>query len=1073
MKHQHISLQRQLDHLNRAQHHARIGSFEHDLDSGATFWSDEQYRLLGYEPGDVQPSLDVFLGQLEPASRDHFLRQVRVCFARRREQNIDLRYTPRNSAPRIARIRAEFEAGADGRIRIITGTFQDVTRNRVTEAALRQSETRYRSIVENALEGIFQTTLDGQFLSANAAIARILRYDSPADLMKHVRDIGHDLYVNPADRVRFVELLQEYTRVMGFETEFRRKDGSTIWVSMNSSLMQEAGSQAPCLLGTLEDISRRRQYELALLESEQRFKNLLRQINFIAVSLDLEGRIVFANPYLLHLTGWKRTDLMQQDWFDVFVPEDQQEAMRRMLDSVQRTGTVSARGLDAEIRTRDNQRLLIRWNTVVDVNVHGEATGVTCMGVDITEIRIARDTLARSARKHFMRLRIANAVHEAGDFTTLMHTVQRVLAEAFEASNLIIAIINPEKKTLDFPFWADEVMDVSEAAPSIADISDPDNRRLTLELIRGKIPGILSGEAMRHLADTGSIQVVGEIPQSWMGVPLNIRGEVIGAIIVQNYATPVQYTPDNLDILLSVSEQIAMAIEHQRHDEISQTGEEIFRDIPSGLFIFKLEEPDRLILDQANPAALRMAGRTLGETRGREFREIWPNTPDALHQSYLDCLRTGRSFVADTLFYEDERVRAFFRVRSFALPGDKLGVALEDVTERRLAEQAVIRARDAAESANRAKSEFLANISHEVRTPLNGIMGMLQLAMDTERPEELGLYIDTAYNSSRNLLRVLNDILDFSKVDAGKMDLLEKSFDLDGTMREAANFFGALASNKKLTLLLETPPKLGVFVGDEVRLRQILFNLVGNAVKFTEEGCVRLEAWPVGRTRDNRTRVMFAVRDDGIGIPPDKLEYVFESFTQVDGGYSRRYQGTGLGLPIVKRLVHLMGGNISVESAPGEGTSIFFVLPLMEDPDAAAPAEQADRRVTRRNDPLRVLLVEDDVVNMTMARRMLEKMGHFVVCAGTGLEALERLHECGADIVLMDIQMPEMDGMEATRRIRTDPFLRPYSQIPVVALTAHAMSGDEDRFLSYGMDAYLSKPFDMNRLNELLQRFFG
>jgi signal transduction histidine kinase len=539
---------------------------------------------------------------------------------------------------------------------------------------------------------------------------------------------------------------------------------------------------------------------------------------------------------------------------------------------------------------------------------------------------------------------------------------------------------------------------------------------------------------------------------------------------VQNYATPRQYTQQDLNFLQEVSEQIALAIERQRHAEFSQTAEEIIQDIPSGLFIYKYREPDDLVLENANPTALRLIGRRIEEARGMTFTDIWPH--GTMLETYLHCLRTRERFDTDAHYYEDERIKGFFRIHAFALPGNKLAVAFEDVTERQHAQQALIRAKEVAESANRAKSEFLANISHEVRTPLNGIMGMLQLCLQFDVQTELGEYLHTALESSRNLLRVLNDVLDFTKVDAGKMELLEREFDLDEMLAQAVNFFEALAMDKRIRLELEKPPCLGRFVGDEGRLRQILFNLMGNALKFTDSGVVTLEAWPVG-SGDGGRRILFAVRDQGIGIPADKLDYIFESFTQVDGSYSRRYQGTGLGLPIVRRLVQLMGGHISVESLENEGTSIFFVLPLKPGGPGTAAEPPAPREAGGPVRPLHVLLAEDDVVNMTMARRTLEKMGHSVVCARTGTEALERLLAPGLDLVLMDIQMPEMDGMEATRTIRTDPRFAPYARVPVIALTAHAMAGDEERFLAAGMDAYLSKPFDHARLRELLGRFFG
>lgn len=1064
-----LSLERRLAHFERAQRHARIGSFEHDLRTRQTFWSDEMYRLLGFEPGEVVPSLAHFLKFLETDSRARFLRKLRISAVTGRPFRIEIRFTPRPDAPRVAHIRAEFEPDDTGAMSIVTGTFQDVTRRRNTENALRRSEARYRSIFDHALEGISQTTTDGVFLSANASMARILGYDSPEELTTRIGDIERELWVDPGERERYLDLLHEHGSIRGFQTRMRRKDGAVIWVSLNASLIRDEATREPCLLGTVEDINRRKQFELALMESEKRFQNLLQRISFIAVSLDTEDRIVFSNPFLHRLTGWSAAELLGRSWFDTLVPADQTGTMRAILDAASGAPRAVSPETDAEILTRAGARLLIRWNTVTETDIGGTVTGVTCMGVDITAIRRAGDTLARSALLHSMRLRIHEAAHATADFSALMRSVHEILCEAIDARNLITAILDGDRNTLEFPYWVDEMTDVAEAAPRIENLDDPTNRRLTLELIRGNVPNILSAEEMRDLAERGRILVVGAIPQSWMGVPLTVRGKGIGALMVQNYASPRQYTRHDLDILLEVSEQIALAIERQRHDEFSQTAEEIIQDIPSGLFIYKQHGQDNLVLENANPVALRLIGRRLAEARGMLFTDIWPC--GTMLEAYLHCLRTKVRFDKDAHYYEDERIRGYFRLHAFALPGDKLAVAFEDVTERQRVQQAIIRAKEAAESANRAKSEFLANISHEVRTPLNGIMGMLQLCLQLQAPPELAEYLRTALESSHNLLRVLNDVLDFTKVDAGKMELLERDFDLDGLLDQAVNFFTALAMDKGIRLRLEKPRSMGRFVGDEGRLRQILFNLMGNALKFTDAGEVTLEAWPVGRTNGHE-RLLFAVRDQGIGIAPEKLDYVFESFTQVDGSYSRRYQGTGLGLPIVRRLVHLMGGNIAVESVENEGTTIFFVLPLQRS-DAAAPARTGAKPEAGPVPPLRVLLVEDDVVNMTMARRMLEKMGHSVSCARTGLEALDRLRTPGIDVVLMDIQMPEMDGMEAAGVIRSDPGFAPYSRVPIIALTAHAMAGDEERFLSAGMDGYLSKPFDHARLTALLHRFFG
>lgn len=383
--------------------------------------------------------------------------------------------------------------------------------------------------------------------------------------------------------------------------------------------------------------------------------------------------------------------------------------------------------------------------------------------------------------------------------------------------------------------------------------------------------------------------------------------------------------------------------------------------------------------------------------------------------------------------------------------------------ERQVALDALRSALDVAEDASRTKSEFLANMSHEIRTPLNGVLGMLQLLRGTAPSVEQAEYIETAIRSSSRLTRLLSDILDLSRIESNKLIIQEGGFAMADVRQSIHDIFDALAQEKALRMEIRVDPRIPPHLfGDEARLRQILFNLVGNAIKFTHEGRVDVNIDLLSAPRESPILIRCTIADTGIGIPSERLKDVFEPFTQVAGSYVRTHQGAGLGLAIVRRLVDLMHGQLSIDSTPGEGTKVCVTLPF-------TVATLHDLRVQRTSAevPLnrpRVLLVEDDAVNRMAMERILGKLGCEIICAGNGQEALEVLRHDAVDLVFMDVQMPVMDGMEATRIMRGELGLR----VPVVAMTAYAMTGDRERFLQSGMDAYVAKPVDMEQLRKTI-----
>jgi PAS domain S-box-containing protein len=515
--------------------------------------------------------------------------------------------------------------------------------------------------------------------------------------------------------------------------------------------------------------------------------------------------------------------------------------------------------------------------------------------------------------------------------------------------------------------------------------------------------------------------------------------------------------------------------EHKQAENALRESERKFRSYidhaPNGIFV----SDEKGFYVDVNPAAERITGYSRDELLGRNLRDLIPKEFLASSASHFDRVVKNGQAVGESPFIHRNGTLRYWTVHAVKLSDSRFLGFVADTTERKMAEEELRHAKEAAEAANRAKSVFLANMSHELRTPLNPIVGFTNLMLSAENlTAAQRSYLKIINQRSEDLLLLINDILDIARVEANRMAIRPENIVTRELIHDVSDMFIQQAEAKGLELMLSTAPDVpGVIFSDPARLRQILLNLVGNAMKFTDAGEITITTHILPDSMqwtddENMPTAMlqFAVSDTGIGIAPKMQTIIFESFQQVDGSVTRKYDGAGLGLAICKRLSELMGGGIAVESTPGHG-STFRVTIRVGIPEDHADSSQSLQAHAASNSlpPLRILIAEDDPSSMELIRQILTPTGHHVTGVANGQAVLDACRDQHFDLILMDLTMPDMDGLSATRQLRRNGFT-----CPVIAVTAHAFEKDRDSCIEAGMNAWLTKPITAQSLGRTIRR---
>jgi len=808
-------------------------------------------------------------------------------------------------------------------------------------------------------------------------------------------------------------------------------------------------------------------------------------------TVDTKGRVTAWNKAMEEMTGLKKENILGKGRYAYAVPfygehrtmlidrvDSPEEDLRILYPGVEKRNNI----LYSEVfvpALRDGKGAYVSATASSIYDSEGRLMGSIESIRDVTEKKKSQEGLESRDRLLAGVAAAVNILLTASDLDAGVNQALKILGVSAGADRACIFKFNKslESQTIGdvsasfrFEWCRDSIKPIMDPPHSISIPSSSfvrwDESFLSGAPIRGLVKDFPETEK-KVLESFGVISTV--------AVPITVEDKLWGFISLDDCSSERLWTVSEVSLLMALAWSIGATIVRKKAEDALRETKDYLENLIDHASAPILVWNPLFQITRFNRAFERLTGYSAAEVLGKPLDILFPPESRGISMDHLHRALLGEFWeaVEIPILRSDGSRRIVLWNSATIYDKDKTKVVAtiaqgHDITDRKLAETYLLKAKEAAEMGTRAKSEFLANMSHEIRTPLNAVIGLTGILLDTELSPEQEDCIETIRNSGEALMAIINDILDLSKIEGGKLDLERQAFNLAECVDASLDLVANEVSKKGLEISRSLEPGVPIVViGDVTRLRQVLANLLSNAVKFTDHGSISVQVSSL--KKGNIIEVHFAVKDTGIGISSESLERLFQSFSQVDASITRKYGGSGLGLVISKRLVKLMGGNIWAESKIGEGSIFHFSITTEACP---VVMDQGARRTSRPEllypkdiQTMRILLVEDNAVNQKVANKMLKRLGYRADLAANGLEALEALKLRHYDLILMDVQMPEMDGLEATKRIRAMPINQPY----IIAMTAHAIKGDRETCMAAGMNDYISKPVKLEELKAALE----